>query len=656
MSRNKDNYLILTGWGYTVYACAAALMYRALERKATILGVSKRKLPEFLANVSGYTHIIILGIGLVENPETLESALKGLKSAGVVVSWFSDRPLPAESKIDFSPYLDVHINTRGLMDAVCDVYPKLISHDYMRLELLAGLEPSCRTDGAMSSCTEIHLELDEPLLKEKEAENYYKRDFPPPDSDFSACCFLYSERLPKSFELSDSIPANNKRYPVASYQTATGALKKAQDKRDREFKKMSAGAVRTRSSASLSASANKDLSENLDVAEFRMLIAAAMYYYRNFRDTSVYSRVIEHLGNGKWHELTTEERKLVAWYKRFGSREIIGRSQVVESLRHSIEQIAGKDQLRVLIHGESGSGKENIAEQIHSRSSRQDECFLSFNCANVPDNLMESRLFGYEKGAFTGADTTTKGLFENANHGTLFLDEIGELSLECQGNLLRVLDNGRFLRVGGHEDVETDVRVICATNRNLAEMVRDGKFRMDLFYRLNVARIEAPALREHLEDLPDIANHRWKQLGHSPLTKKQLEVLCDYDYPGNVRELFNILDSADAFDCTDFSEMMNQHKQSVQPFADSLRRRNASSGISASSSNVEKPAEVSESSSSTDANTKTNVDTLDTVILKYVVRVFNDSGKNSKLASEHLGISFNTLKKHLANAKKMNIC
>ena len=173
--------------------------------------------------------------------------------------------------------------------------------------------------------------------------------------------------------------------------------------------------------------------------------------------------------------------------------------------------------------------------------------------------LLESRFFGHEKGAFTGADRQTQGLFEQADGGTLFLDEIGELPLEAQGLLLRVLEGGRFQRVGGQEELTTDVRLVTATNRDLAAMVRAGTFRQDLYMRLNVVQIRVPSLREHLEDVGAIADAWWFRRFRKHLAESQIAALKTYSYPGNVRELLNLLERAAVLDETDFGRLVENH-------------------------------------------------------------------------------------------------
>jgi DNA-binding NtrC family response regulator len=204
----------------------------------------------------------------------------------------------------------------------------------------------------------------------------------------------------------------------------------------------------------------------------------------------------------------------------------------------------------VLLQGESGTGKELIARAIHGNSPRRDKAFLPVNCGALPDTLLESEMFGYEKGAFTGAVGTKTGLFESANGGTLFLDEIGELGQALQVKLLRVMQDHEVRRVGGTSSIKVDVRIIAATNRDLEQFVKDGKFRDDLFYRLNVVRITLPSLKEREEDIPMLAHHFLQKCAAGATTAVRgfhpdtLDCLKRYRWPGNVRELENAIERA----------------------------------------------------------------------------------------------------------------
>jgi transcriptional regulator with GAF, ATPase, and Fis domain len=228
---------------------------------------------------------------------------------------------------------------------------------------------------------------------------------------------------------------------------------------------------------------------------------------------------------------------------------IVGESDAMRYVMSRVEQVANTD-ATVLLAGETGTGKELFARAIHLRSGRRDRPFVVVNCAALPATLIESELFGREKGAFTGAHATQIGRFELANRGTIFLDEIGELSLELQPRLLRVLQEGKLERLGSPHTVDVDARVIAATNRDLAEEVRENRFRRDLYYRLNVFPITLPSLRERRQDIPLLVRHAVAHL--SAALRKHIDVipaevmhaLESYDWPGNVRELENVLQRA----------------------------------------------------------------------------------------------------------------
>ncbi len=227
--------------------------------------------------------------------------------------------------------------------------------------------------------------------------------------------------------------------------------------------------------------------------------------------------------------------------------ELVGSSDAMKRIKKQIEQIAKGDS-RVLILGESGTGKELVARAIHSLSDRANSPFVEVNCAAIPQELIESELFGHEKGAFTGAVERKIGKFELANTGTLFLDEIGDMTLLTQSKLLRVIETQKFQRVGGTKDIKVNVRIISATNKDLVEEIKKGNFREDLYYRLNVVPIYIPPLRERKEDIPALANHfiadfaREKGWKTKTLTDKAVKMLQSYDWPGNVRELRNAVE------------------------------------------------------------------------------------------------------------------
>lgn len=229
--------------------------------------------------------------------------------------------------------------------------------------------------------------------------------------------------------------------------------------------------------------------------------------------------------------------------------QIIGRSEPLRRVLRQAEQVAPMD-TTVTILGETGTGKELLAHAIHNLSRRQDRTLVKVNCAALPGPLIESELFGHEKGAFTGADTRRIGRFEIANGGTLFLDEVGELPLDVQAKLLRVLEEGEFERVGGSHTIKVDVRLIAATNRNLEDAVRKGEFRSDLYYRLNIFPITLPPLRERSEDIPILVTHLVQQLGQKlgktieTVPHETMSKLRNYGWPGNIRELRNVIERA----------------------------------------------------------------------------------------------------------------
>ena len=227
-------------------------------------------------------------------------------------------------------------------------------------------------------------------------------------------------------------------------------------------------------------------------------------------------------------------------------RSLVGNSRGIRSVREMIEQVSPTE-ATVLILGESGTGKEVVARNIHYHSARRGKPFVPINCGAIPPDLLESELFGHEKGAFTGAITARQGRFELAEGGTIFLDEIGDMPLPMQVKLLRVLQERSFERVGSNKTIETDVRIVAATHRDLEKQIAKGTFREDLFYRLNVFPIEMPRLRDRKEDLPLLVQELITRLEHEKntsvrLTNQALLSMCNYDWPGNVRELANMIE------------------------------------------------------------------------------------------------------------------
>jgi two-component system response regulator AtoC len=225
---------------------------------------------------------------------------------------------------------------------------------------------------------------------------------------------------------------------------------------------------------------------------------------------------------------------------------IFGQSEPMKAIRQRVEKVASAN-IPVLIQGESGTGKELIARIIHQRSPWASGPLVKVNCPAIPGTLLESELFGYEKGAFTGAYGAKPGRVELANGGALFLDEIGDLDMGLQAKLLQLLQDGQFCRIGGQEDTRVELRVICATNRPLEQEVESGTFRQDLFYRINVVNLQLPALRERLEDIPQLAeyflefqNEKYNAKAR-PLSPQAMRLMQNYNWPGNVRELENLI-------------------------------------------------------------------------------------------------------------------
>lgn len=233
--------------------------------------------------------------------------------------------------------------------------------------------------------------------------------------------------------------------------------------------------------------------------------------------------------------------------ERYAFHNIIGRSSGMQHVFRMIEKVAPSEST-VIIYGESGTGKELVARALHCHSKRKNQTFLAVNCAAIPDTLLESEMFGYEKGAFTGANAQKKGLFEEADNSTLFLDEIGDLDFTLQAKLLRVLQEGEFQRVGGTKTIKVNIRLLAATNKTLEEEVKEGRFRQDLYYRLNVVPIFLPPLRSRKEDIPYLAEHFLSkyQEKHGKTVKRiasdVMKRFMDYPWEGNVRELESVIE------------------------------------------------------------------------------------------------------------------
>jgi len=284
-----------------------------------------------------------------------------------------------------------------------------------------------------------------------------------------------------------------------------------------------------------------------------MRLGAVDYLTKPFSMDELRLKVRQHLESRRLKQENVLLKRALKTTHEFSS--IIGRSDVMLAVFQMIETVA-QTSSTVLITGESGTGKELVARAIHFNSLRRDHPFVALNCGAVPETLLESELFGHVRGAFTGADTNKKGLIEVADRGTIFLDEIGEMSVTMQVKLLRVLQERRYRRLGGTEELQADIRVVAATNQDLPALVADGKFREDLFYRINVIPIQLPPLRERHEDIPLLASHFLEK--HAVRAGKQVrsvsqeasELLAGYRWPGNVRELENVMERCVALEKT----------------------------------------------------------------------------------------------------------
>lgn len=369
----------------------------------------------------------------------------------------------------------------------------------------------------------------------------------------------------------------------------------------------------------------KEKDRKFDAWRFQQLFDAAGYHYRECGDGKFVGRVVKLLSENPSAEAIAKDTYLskgLRFYETYGDDEIIGKCDAIKAVLDKITKAAPHDRANVLILGESGTGKELVAKQIHRKSNRNRHSIVVDNCACMDGDTLHSILFGHEEGAFTGATERHEGLFEQANGSTLFLDEIGELPLETQAKLLRVLDRGVVVRMGGSvkDPVHVDVRLVAATNRDLPKMVREGKFREDLFQRISTVIINMPPLRERGNDLRLIAEHRWRKITENPKAKfseAQLAALKDYSYPGNVRELNNILERAHALDESDFAALIAEQKSVMKTLLDE----------------AETDAEIP--------------DNLEKLLAWHAKRLYRKTGGSYSIAAKLWGTSLNTFKKYL---------
>ena len=372
---------------------------------------------------------------------------------------------------------------------------------------------------------------------------------------------------------------------------------------------------------------------------------AARWVYENYGWTRPFGEVVFAAARKTAaDDLPGSLRETLEHYRRFKGRQVLGESPAMKELRAKIRRVAAFPDARVMILGESGTGKETVAMQIHYGSERRKNPFVPMSCATGNPQLVESRLFGFEKGAFTGADKQTKGVFETADGGTLFLDEIGELPLDIQATLLRALENRAIMRIGSAVEIPVNVRLVTATNRDLPQMVREGKFRADLYQRLCVVPMSIPPLRDHKEDIYEMIES-WYALRYRPNrkcrrapTEDEIEPLLEYDYPGNVRELHNMLERAEILGENDWAKIVREQQELnaglTSPVADNQKS-------SLKKVNCKMPM----------AKQGADIATLDEAMRQYVRSAFDLCNKNATLTATRLGVSRNTVRKYLENSE-----
>src|SRR6185437_16238006 len=322
--------------------------------------------------------------------------------------------------------------------------------------------------------------------------------------------------------------------------------------------------------------------------------------------------------------------------REFNFRQIVGESAAMKKMLGLAAKVAESEVSSVLLQGESGTGKDLLAKAIHYGSQRADRPFVAINCAALPATLIESELFGYEKGAFTDAKARKEGLFEQAEGGTLLLDEIGELELSLQAKLLRVLEEGAFRRVGGLRDIPMDVRVLAASNRDLKTESEAGRFRLDLYYRLSIIQIDIPPLRERGDDVLLLSQHYIDTIGArlrrntkiTSLSPETVAIFRRYEWPGNVRELRNVIERALILEDKDVITM----KYIPRPVADGARSFSGDARGAASGSQFRLPSEGV---------------ALEDVEMSLVRQAIERSGGNQTKAAELLGISRDQLRYRL---------
>jgi DNA-binding NtrC family response regulator len=377
-----------------------------------------------------------------------------------------------------------------------------------------------------------------------------------------------------------------------------------------------------------------------------MRLGAVDYFTKPFSMDELRLKVRQHLESLRLKRENVLLKRALNTSHQFSN--IIGRSDVMLELFKMIETIA-RTNSTVLITGESGTGKDLVARAIHVNSLRREHPFVALNCGGTPETLLESELFGHVRGAFTGADTNKKGLVEVAERGTIFLDEIGEMNQAMQVKLLRVLQDRRFRRLGGTDEVQADIRVIAATNQDLQKMVGEGRFREDLYYRINVFHVHLPPLRDRREDVPLLAEHFLtkyaKGLGKPVrgVSHEAQELLAAFDWPGNVRELENVIERAVALEQTELilPESLPAHVRAGAATLPKTASAGAATGLATPSAGLP------------DLTEGFNLEALGEEFYRhYIALALERAGGVQTKAAEMLGMSFRSFRYY---AKKFNL-
>jgi len=368
-----------------------------------------------------------------------------------------------------------------------------------------------------------------------------------------------------------------------------------------------------------------------------MKLGAATFINKPFNVEEVEIQINIVMDHSHLKKEVTELKKEL--HSKSAYESFIGDSESMLKIKAIIEQVASSE-LSVLIRGESGTGKEIVARSLHELSNRKDQPFVKVNCAAIPRDLLESELFGYEKGAFTGAHKNKQGRFELANMGTIFLDEIGDMPMELQSKLLQVLEQQEFVRVGGINNIHVDVRIICATNKNLEQAIAQQSFRDDLFYRLNEITIFIPPLRERATDVPLLINHFLEKYNNlynkyfSQFTPTIINRMVSFEWPGNIRQLENMIKQV----------VVREDESIINELIDSANNRVVLSGVSFSP-NIPNTAPVAaENISPDDYSLKNRVGkTIAHEEKKLIAEVLNKTNWNRRKAAEILQISYRSL-------------